>query len=111
MSSRVLPLRSYVLVFAALVVLTVLTTWVAEIDFGMLNMVVAMTIAVAKALLVVLFFMHLLHSPKLIWLFAGAALVWFVILVALTMADIDTRERTPGWQAPAATATPSAEKR
>jgi cytochrome c oxidase subunit 4 len=87
------PLRIYYTIFAALLVLTATTVYAAFFDLGPLNNVVAMTIAVAKALLVVLYFMHLRYSSRITWLFAGAGIAWLVILLALTVSDYISR----GW--------------
>jgi len=95
---HVLPLRLYLLVFGALAVLTGVTTWVAFHDYGFANVVIALTIASVKALLVVLYFMHLRYSSRLLWVFAGAAVVWFLFLIALTLADFDTRVVILPWQ-------------
>jgi cytochrome c oxidase subunit 4 len=88
----------YLQVFAALMVLLVLTYFAAKFDLdhiaGGLNLVVAMTIAIIKALMVVLIFMHVKNSTRLVWAFAGAAFVWLVIMFMLFFADYGTR----GWQ-------------
>lgn len=81
----------YLWVFIALMVLTVLTVWVAYFDFGVLNDVVALAIAMTKALLVVLFFMHVKYSTRLTALTAVAGLVWLGILIGLTLNDYLTR--------------------
>jgi cytochrome c oxidase subunit IV len=86
-------LRPYVLVWLVLLTLTFTTVWVAEIELGEWNVVVAITIAVIKALLVVLFFMHVKGSSAMTKLFVGAGLFWFAILVALTFGDYHSR----GW--------------
>jgi cytochrome c oxidase subunit 4 len=85
--------RIYVAVFAALVVLTLVTTGAAFIDLGVLNPVVALSIAVAKASLVVLYFMQVRYSPRLTWVFIGMGILWLTILMALTLSDVLTR----GW--------------
>lgn len=85
--NHILSPKVYLAVFAALMVGTWLTVWVAGIDLGALNLAVAMTIAVAKATLVVLYFMHLRYSERLNWVFAGAALFWLALLIGLVMAD------------------------
>ena len=91
MSHPVVALRTYLLVFAALLVLTGVTTAVAFLDLGPLNNVAALGIAVVKATLVVLYFMHVKGSPRMTRLVIGAALVWLAILVALTLGDYATR--------------------
>ena len=98
MSAHVLPIRGYMAVFVGLMGLTALTTWIAYRDLGPLNDLVAMSIAVTKALLVVLYFMHVRYSSRLIWVFAGAAVVWLLILFGLTLGDYETRALVPGWE-------------
>ena len=93
MSEHVDSAKSYLLVFVGLIVLTVLTTAVAFVDLGSFSVVVALTIAVCKALLVALFFMHVRHSTSLTKLVLVAALLWLAIMIGFTMADIATR----GW--------------
>ena len=83
----------YVAVFAALVVLTLATVAVSYLDLGPASVVVALAIAFTKALLVLLFFMHLRESPGLTWVVAGGGVFWLAILIALTMSDVMTR----GW--------------
>ena len=95
--SHVLPLRTYLNVFAALLILTAVTTGVAYLDLGFLNKAVALTVACVKMLLVVLYFMHVKYSTRVIWVFAGAGLIWFVILLGFTLNDYVTRTPIPGW--------------
>lgn len=90
---HILPLRIYLTVFAALMVLTVATVWVALYDLGLLNKFVAVTIATFKAYIVMLYFMHLRYNPRILWLAAASGFVWLLIMVALTFSDIMTR----GW--------------
>ncbi len=90
---HVVPLPIYFAVFAALLVLTATTTAVAFVDLGRLNVFVALTIAVIKASLVLLYFMHLRYSPRLTLLMVAIAFFWLAVLIVLTMADIVSR----GW--------------
>ncbi|RMD85885.1 MAG: hypothetical protein D6813_15635, partial [Calditrichaeota bacterium] len=79
---------------------TALTVWVAFFDLGFLNNVVALTIAVIKATLVVLFFMHVKYSSRLTRVFAIAGIFWLIILLSYTLSDVMTRTWTPqpeGW--------------
>ena len=102
MVGHVVPKRLYILVFAALIGLTALTTSVAFIDLGKWNTLVALAIAMCKASLVVLFFMHLRWSSGLVRMVVLAALMWFAILVTLTLSDEFTRQWTPvpsSWEA------------
>lgn len=89
--SHITPIRSYATIFGILVGLTLLTMCTALSDLGVWHTPVAMGIAVTKAILVFLFFMHLLHSPKLIWLVAGGTIVWLGFLFLLTLADYWSR--------------------
>jgi cytochrome c oxidase subunit 4 len=88
---HVLPLKVYYAVFATLMVLTGITVTVAYMDLGALNVVVAVVIACFKALIVVLYFMHVKYSTRLIKLTVIAGLYWMVILLGLTMSDYLTR--------------------
>jgi cytochrome c oxidase subunit 4 len=87
--------RVYVAVFIALMVLLALTVGVSEIHFGAMNFAVAVAIASMKALLILLFFMHVRYSEPLTWLVAGAGFFWLAILFALTLSDYFTRLQTP----------------
>jgi cytochrome c oxidase subunit 4 len=92
---HVAPRTLYYLVFLALIVGTVLTVVVAKFDLGPFNNVVMLTIACAKALLVILFFMHVRWSSRLTWVVAGSGFVWLLIMFGLTMFDYLSR----GWVA------------
>ena len=91
LSHPVVPVRTYLLILGALLLLTAITTAVALWNLGSLNDVVAMGIAVLKAALVVLYFMHAKDSPPLTKLVIAAALLWLLILFALTLGDYATR--------------------
>jgi cytochrome c oxidase subunit 4 len=98
MSEHVTSRKVYVLVFVALLVLTALTVYVATIDLGWANDVVALGIAVTKALLVLWFFMHLRYSTRVTVLSAAAGFFWLAILIFLTLNDYATREALfPYW--------------
>jgi cytochrome c oxidase subunit 4 len=83
--------RVYLAVFGVLMVLTGATIGAAMVDLGRLNAATALAIAVVKAILVVLFFMHVRHSGRLTRLVITGGLVWLVILLGLTMSDYLTR--------------------
>jgi cytochrome c oxidase subunit IV len=93
MSETHVPLRVYYTVFAALLVLTVVTVGVSLVDLGPLSTVVALVIAATKASLVILFFMHVRYGPRLIWVFVSGGFFWLALLILLTMSDIVSR----GW--------------
>ncbi|MBZ5618781.1 MAG: cytochrome C oxidase subunit IV family protein [Acidobacteriia bacterium] len=91
MTEHIDSVKTYALVFAALIFLTVATTTVAFVDLGPFSVVVALVIAVCKMLLVALFFMHLRHSTRLTKLVVVGGLLWLGILLVLTMSDMVTR--------------------
>jgi cytochrome c oxidase subunit IV len=83
--------RVYIAVFAALMVLTAVTVSIAYVNLGRLNIVVALAIAMLKASLVVLFFMHVRHATRLMKVVVAGGVLWLAILIGLTMADYLTR--------------------
>ncbi|MGI8735126.1 MAG: cytochrome C oxidase subunit IV family protein [Pyrinomonadaceae bacterium] len=94
MSEHIVSVKVYLMIFVALMAGTALTVWAGLQDFpGPLNVVIALTIAVIKATLVVLYFMHVRYSSHLIWVIFASALFWMGILFALTFSDYWTR----GW--------------
>jgi cytochrome c oxidase subunit 4 len=80
-------------VFLALIVGTALTVGVAFVDLGAMNNVLMLGIAMTKALLVILFFMHVRWGTRLTWVVAASGFVWLLILFGITMTDYLTR----GW--------------
>ena len=92
MAQPIVSRRIYYRVFVTLLVFTLLTVSIAFIDLGgYLNTIVALTIAVGKALLVILFFMHVRDSSWLTWVCVGAGFFWLALLLSLTMSDYLTR--------------------
>ena len=91
---HIVPKRTYYIIFAVLMVCTYLTWQVAYFDLGAMNTVVALTIAVFKATLVVLFFMHVKYSTRLTWAVVLGSIFWLGILLTLTLSDYVTR----GWR-------------
>src|SRR5712664_2032693 len=91
MSSHILPTRVYYTIFAILLFCTYLTVQIAFFDLGALNAVAALGIAVFKATLVVLFFMHVKYSTRLTWAVVLGSVFWLGILLSLTMTDYLTR--------------------
>jgi cytochrome c oxidase subunit 4 len=86
----------YYAVFAALIVGTALTVAVAFVDLGAMNNVLMLGIAMTKALLVVLFFMHVRWGTRLTWVVAASGFFWLLILFGLTMTDYLSRGWVPG---------------
>ena len=93
MNHKVEPVKTYVWVFIALMILAVTTVAVSRIELGELNFVAAMTIAVAKAVLVILFFMHVKQANAMTRLFVGAGFFWMAILIVFVLSDYLSR----GW--------------
>jgi cytochrome c oxidase subunit 4 len=96
MAEHIVPPRTYALVLVALLVLTALTVGISRLDMPPAwHLVIGLTIAVVKASLVLLFFMHVYYSSRLIWLIALGGLLWLAILIFLTMNDYLTRSWYP----------------
>ncbi|HLZ34619.1 MAG TPA: cytochrome C oxidase subunit IV family protein [Nitrospira sp.] len=96
---RVVPKKTYTVVWITLMCLTGLTAGLSFINLREWSTVVAFLIAVAKALLVAFFFMHLLYEKqKVVWIWASVGVFWLSILMVLTIADYMTRGylRVPG---------------
>ena len=93
---HVVPVRVYVAVFLALMLLTAISVWASGQDFGPMNTAVALAIAITKATLVVLFFMHVKYGTRLVKTSVIAAVVWLGFLVVITMSDYASR----GWLSP-----------
>lgn len=90
---HIIPTSVYYTIFAALMVLTVITVAVAWVDLGFLNILVALGVAVTKATLVVLYFMHVRYASRLTWVVVGAGFFWLFILLSITLSDYLSR----GW--------------
>jgi cytochrome c oxidase subunit 4 len=91
MESHIVPKRTYVLVFVCLALLMAVTVGAAQVHLGWLNTPIALVIALVKATLIVLFFMHVRYASPLVRIFAAGGFVWLVILFALTFSDYFTR--------------------
>lgn len=92
MAEHVVSRKTYIVVWSALMVLMILTAGLSRINLGEWSTVVALAIAAIKALLVILFFMHVRYeSQKMAWVFVLAGFFWLGILLALTMTDYLTR--------------------
>ncbi len=92
MSEHIVPRKTYVWVWAALMILMVLTAGLSRIDLGEWSTFVALATAVVKALLVILFFMHVRYEDqKITWVVIVAGFFWLGIMMALSMADYLSR--------------------
>ena len=88
---HIIPFKTYFLVLISLLVLTVITVGVAQIDFGALNAFFAMLIATIKAGLVLLYFMHLKYDDKIYGLIFGTSVFFVAVLFLFSKLDILTR--------------------
>ena len=93
MSEHIVPTRVYYTIFGVLMLCTYLTVQIAFFDLGPFNIVAALVIAVFKATLVILFFMHVKYSTRLTWAVVIGGVFWLGILLVLTFSDYLTR----GW--------------
>ncbi|MDP9267945.1 MAG: cytochrome C oxidase subunit IV family protein [Acidobacteriota bacterium] len=96
MSEHIVPIKTYVMVFLALMAGTAITVWVSLVDltwFPGANLVIALIIASIKATLVILFFMHARYSPRLTWAVVIAGLFWLGLMMVGVMNDYAFR----GW--------------
>jgi cytochrome c oxidase subunit 4 len=92
-TEHIVPIRIYVAVFLGLIVLTWVTSGVATLDLGRLNIFVALSIAIFKASLVLLFFMHLKWATRLTKMIVMSGIYWLILLLFIVMMDLWTR----GW--------------
>ena len=92
MSEHIIPVRTNLIIFALLMALLAATVGVAYFDLGDFNVVAALTIATTKAVLIILYFMHVRYSPKIVWLYSGAAFFWLALLIAFGAADYLSRD-------------------
>jgi cytochrome c oxidase subunit IV len=93
--AHIASVKSYVGIFATLMVFTVITVFVAYVNLGQMNKVVALGIATIKATLVILYFMHVKYSSRLTKLVVVSGFFFLIILLSLTMVDYGSREWTP----------------
>jgi cytochrome c oxidase subunit IV len=99
MAEHLVKKRTYILVWVVLIFLTGLTAGLSFVNMGHWSAVVAFLIAVMKAVLVAIFFMHLLYeNERVVWIWAGVGIFWLGILMVMTIADYATRGflRVPG---------------
>jgi cytochrome c oxidase subunit 4 len=101
MAEHIVEKKTYYSVFAALMLLLAATVSVAYVHLGRLNVIAALIIASIKAILIILYFMHVRYSSRMLWIFVGAGFFWLGILFALTLSDVLTRGWLPvptGWE-------------
>jgi cytochrome c oxidase subunit IV len=105
MSGHVAPKGMYYTVFMALMVLTVVTWAITYVDLGEFNLILALAVAVTKAMLVVVYFMHLKWAPKLLKVTIGSSIFFLLIMFTLTLSDYLSRGQMGLPPFPTATAT------
>ena len=91
MKQHIASIRTNINVFAVLIVLLFATVGAAYLPLGPLHFPAAMTIAAVKAVIIALFFMHVLHSHRLTMVIFAASFLWLAIMIAMTLADYTTR--------------------
>jgi len=94
-AEHVVPVRIYLIIFVTLLVLTGVTTAVAYVNLGPLNVVVMLLIAFFKASLVILYFMHVRFTSRLTQVAAVSGFAWLAILIGFTLSDVLTRTIVP----------------
>jgi cytochrome c oxidase subunit 4 len=92
-AEHIVPISTYLAIFLALMVLTAATVGASEIDLGRFNVLVALAIAITKATLVILFFMHVWYSSRLTMIVLATAFFWLGVMIVLTLSDVLSR----GW--------------
>jgi cytochrome c oxidase subunit IV len=90
---KIVEPKVYIRTCIALLALLALTWAIAYVDLGPFNLIVALAVAIAKAIVIALFFMHIQGSSRLLHLAAVAGVIWLVFLISLTLGDYVTR----GW--------------
>ena len=93
MAEHIVSRTVYFVIFGALIFMTIVTYFAARFDFGneAINTIVALVIAVTKATLVILYFMHVRYSPRLTWVVVTSGFFWLAIMITLTLSDYLTR--------------------
>ncbi len=95
MAEVIVSPKTYIWTYVALLALTLSTVLIGYLDLGWISMFIAVAIAAAKATLIAAFFMHALYERVIIRLLIAGAMLWFLILMTLTMADYITRSWLP----------------
>ena len=106
MNNHILPRKVYYRIWLALLALLLLTWGLAQINLGPFNIVAMLIIAMLKTVLVIMFFMHVKYSPRLIWVFVAAGFIWLLIMIDLTLSDYLTRGAVPARMTPPAARAP-----
>ena len=95
MSENTVSTKTYVRVWVSLLILLGVTVGAAYVHLGWFNIAAAVTVAVLKAVIIILYFMHVRHSPKVVWIFVGAGFFWLGIIFVGTLTEYFTRAYMP----------------
>ena len=95
MSETIVSKGTYFIVWIALLVLLAATVALSYVHLGELNVIATLAIAAIKAIMIILYFMHVRYGPRLVWVFVGAGFFWLAILFALALGDYYTRIYMP----------------
>jgi cytochrome c oxidase subunit 4 len=93
MSESTVSVKTYAFTLIALLALTLLTSLLALVDLGKFSFIAGVAIAAVKASLIASFFMHALYETKLVRVIMAGGVIWFLIMISLTLGDYLTR----GW--------------
>jgi cytochrome c oxidase subunit 4 len=93
MSQSTVSVKTYAFTLIVLLALTLLTSLLALVDLGNFSFIAGVAIAAVKASLIACFFMHALYEMKLIRVIMAGGMIWFLIMISLTLGDYLTR----GW--------------
>ena len=94
--NHITPVSTYLMVFAGLLVLMALTVYVGYADFGPFDKAVTLIVAICKASLIMLFFIHLRHSSGLVWIFGTMGFFFLIIMLLLSLGDYAARGTIQG---------------
>ncbi len=92
----VVPPKTYVVIWVALLTLLLLNWGLAQLDLGPFNLVASLSIPFVQMLLMLLYLMHVRYNKPLTWVFVAAGFIWLVIMIDLTLSDYLTRGSVPG---------------
>jgi cytochrome c oxidase subunit IV len=95
MSETIVSRTTYLAVWAALLVLLAATVAASYVHLGVFNVVATVAIAAVKAVLIILYFMHVRYSPRLVWVYVGAGFFFLAILFSFAFGDYYTRAYMP----------------
>jgi cytochrome c oxidase subunit IV len=101
MAETIVPKRTYFVVWGSLLILLAITVGVSYIPLGWFNPAAAVGIAAIKAVIIILYFMHVRYSSRVVWIFVGAGFFWLGIMFVLALSDYLTRGYLPtptNWQ-------------